>query len=266
MKHIGRVYHKNIYPLQKFTNNCIEFNNKTDQKIFHYLIDVLRVKLGDVVILFNGVENAYLECKVNQITKNSIEIKPLELKTKATKNNTTAKNILVLSLIKKEQMDDAIRACTEIGIDEFVFVKTQHSQVGEKQISFDRLNEIAISASMQSQRNIIPIINKKILTLEFLLKDLNGILFFANELRANQDLYIAQNNQNTISKNTKLQNIQSNKYILIGPEGGFSTQEIDFITNYNFTNNNAIIEISLGSNILRSSTAAILGSFYIINK
>ena len=105
----------------------------------------------------------------------------------------------------------------------------------------ERFNKIVKGASEQSKRNIIPRINKPISIKEIPLNDIN-IIAFEEE---------SSNNQSTLFNllNKNLNNLKVN--VVIGPEGGFSNSEVDYLVKKGY------IRVSLGKRILRSETACL---------
>ena len=208
----------------------------------------MRLKIGDVVEIFNGKDDLYLICNIGSISKQSIDL-VIEKLVSGSQNIKQNNFILALCAVKKEQMEDAVRLCTEVGINEIVFIKSQHSQ--NQYINFERLVDISISAAMQCRINILPTIKKGTETIDDFLNKASGTLIFANETLNHQPKI-----QNKITK-------QQNTYILIGPEGGFAPNEISLILKQR--QNLILKQVYLGKNILRSSTAATVACFSTIN-
>lgn len=105
-----------------------------------------------------------------------------------------------------------------------------------------RWNLISEAASKQSKRNFIPIVNEKITMNELYskIKEYNLVI-------------VAYENENKVSlKDILKENEDAKKIaIVIGPEGGFTENEIS-----NLLKNNAKI-VSLGKRILRTETASL---------
>ena len=138
-------------------------------------------------------------------------------------------------------MDIIIQKCVELGVLSIVPVITARSVVRKKETEkkASRYQRIAESAAGQSMRGIIPKINEAILFKDAL-KRLNKsyLTLIAYEEEKNRSL-----------KSTLTQNRSIN--IWIGPEGGFTCDEIFTLTSQ------GAITITLGKRILRTETAAI---------
>jgi 16S rRNA (uracil1498-N3)-methyltransferase len=202
----------------------------------HYLKDVLRVKPSDELEIIDGSGTVY-SAIVSSIHKDKIKLEIInsakseaELKTKI---------ILAQSLPKSKKMDFIVQKCTELGVSEIIPVVSERSVAkGEKS---GRWQKIAKEAAEQSGRALIPKISA--------LTDFQSLLKKKNEF----DLALIPwelektNKLKAILQNSSPKNI----IILIGPEGGFSSQEIEQAKAAGF------IPVSLGKRILRAETAGL---------
>ena len=128
-----------------------------------------------------------------------------------------------------------VSKATELGISEITPLLCENSL--RKSINHDRCKKIITSSLKQSLQYHLPNLNKAISFKDFILKNNNGIIAHCNK-----------GEKITISK--ALKKIK-NKTIIIGPEGDFSLDEINFARENNYN------EVTLGSNRLRAETAAI---------
>ena len=208
--------------------------SKLSESQSHYIKNVMRLKPGDKISLFNssnGEWDASILVHGEDLTEFKIE--------KLSRPQEEENNLwLAFSPIKKIPQDMMLQKTTELGIQKFVPLLCQRSVVRE--INTERAEKIVIEASEQSNRISVPEI-LKIQDLENFLKSFpeNGHLVFC-------DINCESSN---------LKNILSKKNptcILIGPEGDFSENERQSIVNHKKT-----ISISLAKNILRAETAAI---------
>jgi len=200
----------------------------------HYIKNVMRLKPGDRISLFNS-SNGEWDASILTHDKDLTEFKVEKLSRPQEEENNLW---LAFSPIKKIPQDMMLQKTTELGIQKFVPLLCQRSVVRE--INIERAEKIVIEASEQSNRISVPEI-LKIQDLENFLKSFpeNGHLVFC-------DINCESSN---------LKNILSKKNptcILIGPEGDFSENERQSIVNHKKT-----ISISLAKNILRAETAAI---------
>jgi len=208
----------------------------------HYLKDVMRLKKGDKLSIFNtlGEWNAVIE----SYEKKGVKIKIID----KTRDKSNEKNIwLAFSPIKQNPLNFVIQKGTELGVQRFIPILSERTIVRE--INIGRIKKIIIEASEQSNRISVPEINKPELLKNFLSQfPKNGSLIFCD----------INSNQNSL-KNILTKIADGPICILIGPEGDFSENERKNIIDLNQTHS-----ISLAKNILKSETAA-LSAITIVN-
>tara|TARA_B100002051_G_C16503406_1_gene519075 strand:+ start:18 stop:737 length:720 start_codon:yes stop_codon:yes gene_type:complete len=217
--------------------------SKLSKNQSHYLSNVLRLKSGDKISLFNTKDGEWDATIINH-EKNIIEFKAEKLSRHKTEE---IKLWLAFSPIKKNPQDMMVQKTTEIGVKKFIPLLCERSVVRE--VNVERIKKIAIEASEQSNRISVPEILQK-QDLQNFLKYFpeNGNLVFC-------DINFKSNNlKNLISKSGPT-------CVLIGPEGDFSEKERQLILNHKRT-----IPISLAKNILRAETAAIAATTIISYK
>jgi len=201
---------------------------------------VLRVRLNDDLILFNGDGYDY-KGRVTKINKKEIEITVL---TSAKKNRESLLKIcLIQSLSSNEKMDWIIQKGTELGAYEIQPIFSERSII---KISQDRIKkklahwkQVSISACEQCYRNEIPQIHQPQKFTDYLnntsFEDKALKLILAPSARSNANIFPTK--------------VPNKVYVLIGPEGGFDKHEIQLANNLNFE------AINLGPRILRTETA-----------
>lgn len=218
---------------EKFNNNQIN----PSKKILHQLTKVLRIqKDEDFVVIQNNKE--YLCNLINQkiILKKKLQERIIDKKIEL---------ILIQGFPKNKKLSIILQKATEIGVDKIYLWKTAHSNNLFSDIikKNDRFKEILKEASEQSNRIKIPEI--------FYLKSIDEIKFIKSDLlllfyeKANPIINNIKNYLNDLKKFKRI-------FIFIGPEGGFSEEEINL-----FKLKKAKL-VSLGENILRTETAAIV--------
>ena len=204
----------------------------------HYLNNVMRLREGDNVFLFNSKDGEF-KGEIVSFDKKKIKVR---LNSKIENTNKPGKISLIFSLIKSSKLDYLIQKCTEIGVKSFVPVISQKSVA--KNLNIKRTEKIIKESCEQSNQLILPVIHE-VEKLEKKLKsfDKNSIIFFA-------DINSSNNKIEAVHENNKNHEF----YLLVGPEGDFSLKERDFLNSMS-----NCIPISLGQNILRSETAAVVG-------
>ena len=208
--------------------------SKLSETQSHYIKNVMRLKPGDKISLFNST-NGEWDASILTHGKGLTEFKVEKL----SRPQKEESNLwLAFSPIKKIPQDMMLQKTTELGIQKFIPLLSERSVVRE--INIERAKKILTEASEQSNRISIPEISKTQNLKDFLKKfPENGHLVFCD---INSD-------------SNSLKNILLKKNpicILIGPEGDFSEDERQLIVDHKKT-----ISISLAKNILRAETAAI---------
>tara|TARA_B100001029_G_scaffold178396_1_gene185067 strand:- start:69 stop:788 length:720 start_codon:yes stop_codon:yes gene_type:complete len=208
--------------------------SKLSKSQSHYISNVMRIKPGDKIYLFNSF-NGEWDTRILNNSQGLIEFKVEKLSRPQKEENNLW---LAFSPIKKIPQDMMFQKTTELGIQKFVPLLCERSIVRE--VNIERAEKIVTEASEQSNRTSVPQI-MEIQKLENFLKTFpeNANLIFC-DINCDSD-----NLKNILSKKTPT-------CILIGPEGDFSEKERQLIVDKNKT-----ISISLAKNILRAETAAV---------
>lgn len=208
-----------------------------------HLRDSLRMTAGEVVIFGNGAGYRY-RTEITTVTKQVLSGQILETINQPTPRSPTL--ILGQSLLKGEKMDWVIQKATELGTRELIPIESQHSVV---QLKADRVEHqlirwqrIALEATQQSEQWHVPTIAKP-QSLSSLLKSrtpdtLTLMLTERKNGRSVQAIALPQDRSSSI-------------LVLIGPEGGWSKEELEIATQ------RGVEPITLGQQILRAETAAI---------
>ena len=203
-----------------------------NQSEIKHIEKVLRKKKGDFLNFTNGKGlEALVEICSN---RNDYTFKVRDIIHHVIKDQKTH---IALSPLKKSNFFElVVSKATELGIREITPLICENSL--KKSINYDRCNKIIISSLKQSLQFHLPKLNKATSFKDFILMNKNGMIAHCNE-----------GDKITLSKALKK---VENKAIIIGPEGDFSLDEINFARENNYD------EITLGSNRLRAETAAIV--------
>ena len=217
---------------------------------FHHVKDVMRIKNdGQLICVY---ENKSYLCSINYF-ENGYKINVIEEITKDVELNK--KVILYQAVIKNDKFDLVIQKATELGVTDIVPTIFSRSVVkvddSKKDNKLNRYEKIVKEACEQSHRLVLPMIHayQKVKTIK-LDEDTLGLIAYEN----NGDYASFKNALLDVDKYNKVA-------IVIGPEGGFSNDEVDYLVK------NGFINISLGKRILRSETASMYAlsvlSFYL---
>ena len=224
-----------LYFLENLSLNLVD---KLDKSQSHYILKVMRLKIGDNISLFN--KSGEWEAKILNISKTIVEFKV----TQQLRQKENSKELwLAFSPIKSNYFNFMIQKATELGVTKFFPIIFDRTVV--RKINKERLNKILIESSEQSNRLIVPTIEEPKTLNEFL--NLNNFELIFTDLN---------------SKNTKIDTSKlSNKpiCIIIGPEGDFSESERQKILSYK-----GVQPIKINENILRSETA-VISAISIVN-
>ncbi|MEI7668791.1 MAG: 16S rRNA (uracil(1498)-N(3))-methyltransferase [Pseudomonadota bacterium] len=208
----------------------------TDEKQAHYLATVLRLKIGDKSCVFNGKDGEFI-AEITEIHKKSITI---FLKEQSSEQRNSPDLWLLSAPLKNSKAEFIVEKATELGISCYIPVKTRYSIVSS--VNEDKLVIAAIEASEQCERLDIPEI-KPIIPLMKLLSEWDNerIIIYGDESGKGEPANIA------------LSKLKRGKYaVLIGPEGGFSEEELILLESLPFA-----VAISMGERIMRADTATI---------
>ncbi|MBN2245244.1 MAG: 16S rRNA (uracil(1498)-N(3))-methyltransferase [Candidatus Aminicenantes bacterium] len=213
----------------------------------NHLSRVIRKKPGDAVFLFDSTGTTYL-AKIESISRDRTE---LSLIKKVSSKEAGTEIVLGQAMLKLKKMEFILQKTTELGISTFIPIRSERTIMKIKD-GWDqkllRWKKICLSAAKQSGRStlvkIVPpvsleevIVNfdsaNKIVLSEKAEKSLKEIILFPL-LTVDDDM-----------------EIPPSTIILIGPEGGWTDKEEEYIVKNGFT------RVSLGDQVLRSETAAI---------
>ena len=205
---------------------------------FKHIVKVLRMKEGDALTLFDGNSLEY-DGRISHVGSREVVVNILSSRSVVT--DSPLRITLMQGLPKSDKMDYIVEKATELGVHAIVPVITERSQVrtADKKRRWER---IAVEASKQCGRTKPPAIEN---TLNFdeaiKYKDNDGlglILHVGSQVSLKDFLkYPLQHTKNII--------------VLIGPEGGFSENEVLLATEMGFTS------LGLGPRTLRTETAGI---------
>ena len=226
-------YFKDIDPTT--TSFCFD---KEESK---HIIKVLRKKENDILFVTNGLGYVFTtKITLASDSKCLVSIVSYE-KEIASKFHL---HLAVAPTKMNDRYEWFIEKATEIGVQEITPIIGEHSE--RKIVKTDRLHKILLSAMKQANRFTLPKLNEPVFYKDFIKQKLLGQKFIA---------HCEEFNKKSL-KSALVPN--EDVTILIGPEGDFSTKEIEQAINSNF------IPVSLGDTRLRTETAAIVACHTVI--
>lgn len=208
--------------------------------VFH-LTKVMRAKKGEEIEIVSPESKLYL-ARVENLSPLEIRIVAPLIRDTELKNHIT----LLYVMAKGEKTDLVIQKATELGVHRIILLTSKRSVVKVEADKIEakvaRFIKIAKEAAEQSKRLIIP--------------EIMILPKFASLEAINADIKLIADEEET-NKKTPLYTILSEAgneksfALLVGPEGGFDRDEVDYVKRIGYT------PLSLGKRILRSETAAI---------
>ncbi len=216
--------------------NISENKIKITGEDLNHLINVLRCRVGDTVHVSDNASCRY-RTEITDIKKSEVI---LAVKNRCRITRKVPRLILYQCVLKKNSMEFVIQKSTEIGVDGIVPVISARVITDNRKIAgkIDRWQKISDRASEQSKRDFKCEI--------FPPENICGIKI------SDHDLFFVPYEQGSNDKESlaEIGSVSSVGYI-IGPEGGFETDEL------NSLKGRKAREIRFGRNIYRSETAAI---------
>ncbi len=237
---MGEIKHRRFFiSPEAFKEDKVYITNKGD---INRIITVLRLGKGDELIIFDGVGNEYSGI-ISTVEKKGIEFRITDMCRQIKSSKLSKEIILVQGIPKGQKMDLVVDVGTELGLSRIIPVITERTVPnGVSSQKFSRWQRIAISSATQSRRDTIPTIELAqnfFKAVDDLHTDLKILLWEGEKQTRLRDVLMKTSSPKSIA-------------ICIGPEGGFSLQEV------NYAKKNGIIPVSVGSQLLRTEIAGLI--------
>lgn len=212
----------------------------------HHIFKVLRLTPGAPLILIDedGIEYHGV---ITNITKD--EVLGSITKSQYTIGEPSTRVVLAQGLPKGEKLDLVIRMCTEVGVTEVIPMVTQRTisrpEPSKIEKRKQRWQRIAQEAAKQSRRGRVPLVRDPLSFQDIIQEALSGDLALMawesadGEQHLSHALSMRKGNGGSI-------------YVFIGPEGGFSEDEVEMARSF------GVARVSLGNRILRTETAGLV--------
>jgi 16S rRNA (uracil1498-N3)-methyltransferase len=201
----------------------------------HKLRAVLRARVGDDVLLFNGRDGEWRATLTDLSKTKASAICQDQTRTQRSEPGPW----LAFAPLKKDRLDMVVEKAVELGVERLIPVLTARTE--NRRLKMDRLTQQILDGAEQCERLTIPTLSEPV-PLEKLAK------MWPQE----RILLVAAERRDCAPLAHKLPSITGPMGLLIGPEGGFEAQELDGLENLPIS-----VFVNLGPRILRAETAAI---------
>jgi len=202
----------------------------------HYLLHVMRQREGDCVSIFNGKDGEW-QATIQELNKKKGIIRAI----RQIREQVSEKQIILCpALIKKENMDLVFQKATELGVTEIYPLITARAVVPK--LNMERIRNLLIEAAEQCERLSVPILHEP--------QKLND--FLKNSAPKLKPICLAERGETHLVKSDQI------KAFCVGPEGGWTDEEISLFERYQAD------FLHFGQTILRAETASIVAMAYTL--
>jgi 16S rRNA (uracil1498-N3)-methyltransferase len=208
----------------------------------HHIIDVMRLKVSDRVVTFDGTGKEYAGI-ISGISRNLLTVEIA--KTRLLSEKMSSKITLLQALTKKEKMDYIVEKATELGVYSMIPVITARTipdwDKEKRQAQADRWRKIAREAAKQCGRADVPAVS-----------EITNFMDAIKKSGSFNACFIAVLSDSTMPlKQAIAGSLPARIAIAIGPEGDFTADES------NAAMENGFKAVNLGPRVLKSDTAGL---------
>ncbi len=226
--------------MELFYSNKIDNNIITlDPSESKHCLKVLRKSIGNIISIVDG-EGTLFKGKIISNNNKQCKVEVQEF-IKGYGKRDYYVHIAISPIKNHHRIEWFIEKSVEIGVDEVSFINC--SRTIRKKINMDRLNKTAISAMKQTLKAKLPKINSSVKLNDFINRNNNSNKFIC---------HLEENISETIFDFKRKNKFGDSTCIMIGPEGDFTIDEI------NFSKENGFSFLSLGDSRLRTETAGVV--------
>lgn len=213
-----------------------------EEDVSKHVLQVLRMKEGDSLALTNGKGN-WMSAEIKKALKKIAEVQVMSVQHIPP---SPKKISLAVSLLKNaSRFEWFLEKATEIGVTEIIPLICERTE--KIKARTDRFRNILVSAMLQSQQAWLPELREPVSFKKVIPELAAEQKFVAHCLPGQQEIL-----------GRLIDRQSSTRMLLIGPEGDFTREEIEFAIAHQF------IPASLGSTRLRTETAAIVGAVLLV--
>lgn len=217
----------------------------SDQAIIHRWTKVLRLRVGEKIVLCDGamneaeaiirsIDHAFVDLDLSEVFENTREL-PVDI-------------TLYLSVLKRELFDLVVEKATELGVAKIVPILA--ARTIKQGVKIDRLHHLAHEAAEQSGRGIVPFVEEPV-PFDVAIQqavDAGMVYFFDTDAPVQ-------------SPDSSMFIVEKESSVFIGPEGGWTDDERNQARTLD-----QVTFRSLGRTILRAETAAIVAMYDVASR
>jgi 16S rRNA (uracil1498-N3)-methyltransferase len=224
--------HRFYAPPESFSERAVVF----DRDETRHLRDVIRLKTGDTVNVFDGAGREF-KCRILEIKKSETTLSIVE-EVSPTSPESPLDLTLAAAMLKGEKFDLIVQKAVELGVKALVPLRTIRCDIKSKDSMkrHDRWRKITLEASKQTGRATLMRVGEPVTFEELLSGVQDGDVILFSE-RGGQPLRLEPDHKKLTA--------------IVGPEGGWDDSEIES------AKNTGVTIVTLGGRILRAETAAI---------
>ncbi len=202
-----------------------------------HIVQVLRMKAREQLNLTDGRGNL-LTCEIVDDHKKHCSV---QIKSQQPIPNSNRKVTIAISLLKNtNRFEWFLEKATELGVTEIIPLVCERTE--KEKFRQDRLQGIVISAMLQSQQCWLPLLYEPVEYKKIIEQSIAEQKFIA---------HCEEGNKQSLHSHIRT---TANQLICIGPEGDFTTNEIELALQHKF------IPVSLGETRLRTETAGVVAA------
>jgi len=200
----------------------------------HHASHVLRLGLGAVITLFDG-EGREADAEIVGATKRGITLRPLAVRQMPAPVGSPV--TLAVAPPKGDRFRWLVEKATELNVTRLIPLLTQRTVVEPRDSKLDKLRQTIVAACKQSGRSRLMEIRESTRLADVLSENRNDLRILLHPGGASSSAMLAEPHCGIT--------------LLIGPEGGFTDEEVETAIAA------GAVTVALGTNILRTETAAI---------
>lgn len=217
-----------------YEENIVTDVMELSQETAKHVAQVLRMKVGDQFVLTDGL-GTKATVEIDTISKRDCSVRVIE---KEVVENQNPDLSLAISFTKNNsRMEWLLEKITEIGVRNIYPIQTSRSE--KSILKIERFKKKLVSAMLQSQQYHLP--------------ELHEPIDFDKLIKQDFDAKLIAHCESTISREQLINSTENNSTVIaIGPEGDFTTDEVEQALQQNFKS------VTLGNNRLRTETAGLV--------